>query len=132
MTTQTDWTEMTTPKQYNILTLPQKLKLIDFLRATTYEDGTSVKQIAEDATKVVGFKVTTFNVRGTAEAAEIELPLARAPKIDPMDELRAAIITLEQRVEALEKAQEPEDFNQLFRIKSGDTEAWPAGSDQAA
>ena len=128
---------MTTPKSYNILTLPQKLKLIDFLRASTYEDGTSVKQIAEDATKAIGFKVTTFNVRGTAEAAEIELPLARAPKVDPMDELRSAIITLEQRVEVLETLLSIPGTVEILQLKSpvdacNAASDWPAGSDQAA
>lgn len=125
---------MTAPKQYNTLTLPQKLKLIDFLRGCDYPDGTSVKQIAEDAEKIVGFKVTTYNVKGTAEAAEIELPLPKAPKVDPLDELRAAIITLEQRVEALEKAQGPacEDKPEPSCIDGNIDGDWPAGSDQAA
>lgn len=121
---------MTRPA-YNTISISQRLKLIDFLRSKTYPDGTSARKIAEEAALSVGFPVTEHNIKSTAEAAEIELPLARAPKVDPLDELRSAITSLEQRVEALEKTQEPEDFSQLFGVID-DTATWPAGSDQPA
>lgn len=92
-------------RQYNTLTFQQRLKLIDFLRSTTYEDGTLVKQIAEEAVPVVGFYVTEHNVRSTAEAAGIDLPSWKAPKVDLLQdirELRAAIEELSRRLTTVE------------------------------
>lgn len=120
---------METQKQtYNILNFSQKLKLIDFLKGKVYPDGTTAKQIAKEASATVGFVVTSHNLKHTANAAEIELPLPRAPKVDPTDELRAAIITLKQRVDALEDRFKPV----CGLAEEPFTECWPAGSDQAA
>ena len=89
---------------YNTLKLEQQLDFVEFLKNHDYPDGTSIKIIADEATRALGFVVTENNVKTTARAAKIELPAARVPKVDPMDELRANIIALEQRVIALESA----------------------------
>lgn len=118
---------MTRPA-YNTISISQRLKLIDFLRNKTYPDGTSARKIAEEASLVVGFPVTEHNIQSTAKAAEIELPLARAPKVDPLDDVRARIDALEQKVDNLMLALLPRE--EAWQPKAG--EGWPAGSDQAA
>lgn len=89
---------------YNTLKLDQQLEFVEFLKRHNYSDGTSIKTIADEATKDLGFVVTENNVRTTAKAAKIELPAARVPKVDPMDELRSAISLLERRIDVLEKS----------------------------
>ena len=109
---------------YNTLKLDQQLEFVEFLKNHSYQDGTSIKTIADDATRDLGFVVTENNVRTTAKAAKIELPAARVPKVDPIQELWAAIEEMQRqlnrRISALEK---PAVSNNPF----GD---WPEGSDQ--
>ena len=111
---------------YNTLKLDQQLEFVEFLKNHNYPDGTSIKTIADDATKDLGFSITENNVRTTAKAAKIELPAARVPKVDPMDELRAAIMALRQRVEALEASHLTYGSASAPTVFGG----WPAGSDQ--
>lgn len=83
---------------YNTLKLDQQLEFVEFLKNHSYPDGTSIKTIADDATKDLGFVVTENNVRTTAKAAKIELPAARVPKVDPMQELTCRVESLEAKV----------------------------------
>lgn len=109
MTTQTDWTENQPHKKgatgmtYNTLNLHQQLRLVKFLESNIYQDGISLKTIADDATSDLGFVVTENNIKTTAKAAGVTLPSAKVVKPDQADELRAVIAALETRVEALER-----------------------------
>lgn len=107
MTQQTDWTENlphqkgATGMTYNTLKLDQQLEFVEFLKNHSYPDGTSIKTIADEATKDLGFVVTENNVRTTAKAAKIELPAARVPKLSPVDELRLRVDLLEIKMNNL-------------------------------
>lgn len=95
-------------RKYNTLNFQQKLKLIDFLRSNTYEDGTFIKQIAKDASPAVGFYVTEHNIRSTAAAAGIKLPSWRVQgaglqqDTQGMRELWAAVEELSRRLDSVE------------------------------